>query len=449
MRKKGLLNVVMAVLLVSSVFIFTACSPSGWGDVVNNNGRYEVFSSDASNLVEGVGNGYRQIYMRDRQTGEIMLVSVGIDGEPADSDNDCYGAQRASISANGRYVVFDSDATNLVDMEFQGERQVYVRDLQNGVTMLVSLGYNGQMGDNCAKEASISADGRYIVYGSNSSNILAGVAGSSLRQIFLYERATGTTTLMSANSAGTQGNKCSRAPVISADGRYVAFDSNATNLLADAMPSGASYIYLRNIQSGVITLVSVGYDGNPANADSYNPSISSDGRYVAFYSYASNLVEGVAYNSNYHIHLRDMQEEVTTLVSVGYDGNPGNGHSYYPSISADGRYVAFYSDAKNLVDRAYPDSSYQIYLRDMQAEVTTLVSEGYDGNPGNDSSYGPVFSADVGIVYFYSGATNLVDGVDTGGNYQVYAWDRVAGSTAIISVNSSGDAGDGDSYVKD
>jgi Tol biopolymer transport system component len=446
MNKSRLIMALIVFLMIPALFIFSGCSSSDAPGGINI-GRYEVFSSDASNLVEGVGNGYRQIYMRDRQTGEITLVSVGIDGEPAGGD--CSdGTRRASISANGRYVVFDSDATNLVDMEFQGEHQVYVRDLQEGVTTLVSLGYDGKMGDYCAKEASISADGSYIVYGSNSSNILEGVAGSNLRQIFLYERATGTTTLISANSDGDQGNKCSRSPVISADGQHVAFDSNATNLLADAVPSGVSYVYLRNIQTGVITLVSEGHDGSDPDADSYNPNISADGRYVAFYSYASNLVEGVAYNSNYHIYLRDMQEEVTTLVSVGYDGNPGNGHSYYPSISADGRYVAFYSNAKNLVDREYPDESNQIYLRDMQAEVTTLVSVGYDGNPGNNSSSGPLVSADGGRVYFYSAASNLMEGVDSGYS-QVYAWDRVAGILEIISVNSSGDAGNGDSYVRD
>jgi len=432
-------------LMLPALFIISGCGSSNEPDGINI-GRYEVFSSDASNLVEGVGTGDRQIYVRDRQTGVITLVSVGIDGEPA--DNDCNGAQRASISADGRYVVFDSNATNLVDMEFQGERQIYVRDLQEGVTTLVSLGYDGKMGDYCAKEASISADGRYIVYGSNSSNILEGVAGSNLRQIFLYERATGTTTLISANSDGDQGNKCSRAPVISADGRYVAFDSNATNLLADAMPSEVSYIYLRNIQTGVITLVSEGYDGNPPDASSYYPSISADGRYVAFCSYATNLVEGLTANGYYQIYRRDMESGETTLVSVGYDGEPGNNYNFSPSISADGRYVAFYSNATNLVDREYPDSIYQVYLRDMQAEVTALVSVGYDGNPGDTHSYGPLISADGGRVYFYSAASNLMEGVYSG-YYQVYAWDRVAGTLEIISVNSSGDAGNDNSYVKD
>ena len=351
-------------------------------------GPYQVFESDASNLVDGVDNGYRQIYVRNLRTGETKLVSIGIDGKPAEGDCTT-GTQRASISADGRYVVFDSDATNLVDMEFQGEHQVYLRDLKEGKTTLVSLGYDGLMGDYCAKQASISADGKYIVYGSNSSNIIKDTAEYELRQIFLYEIATKTTTLVSAGYEGGPGDDCSQTPVISADGRF-----------------------------------------------------------VAFRSYATNLVEGLDTGGYYHIYHRDTQSNVTTLVSAGYEeGSSGNGYSYDPSISADGRYVAFYSGATNLVDGFTYNEYTQIYLRDIESENTVLISEGYDENPGNDYSYGAFMPVDgAPAVFFYSRATNLVAG-DNNGYNQVYISHRDTGMSKV-SVNSSGEEGNNNSYLK-
>ncbi len=410
-------------------------------------GTYQVFESDASNLVDGVDNGYRQIYVRNLQTGETKLVSIGIDGKPAEGDCTT-GTQRASISADGRYVVFDSDATNLVDMEFQGEHQVYLRDLKEGKTTLVSLGYDGLMGDYCAKQASISADGKYIVYGSNSSNIIKDTAEYELRQIFLYEIATKTTTLVSAGYEGGPGDDCSQTPVISADGRFVAFRSYATNLVEGLDTGGYYHIYHRDTQSNVTTLVSAGYEeGSSGNGYSYDPSISADGRYVAFYSGATNLVDGLTTNGTYQVYRRDMQSNVTILVSEGYDENPGNNDNYSPSISADGRYVAFYSGATNLVDGFTYNEYTQIYLRDIESENTVLISEGYDENPGNDYSYGAFMPVDgAPAVFFYSRATNLVAG-DNNGYNQVYISHRDTGMSKV-SVNSLGEEGNNHSYLK-
>lgn len=450
--KNGWLKVVMALLLVSAVFMFTACSSSG-GRSVNDIGRYQVFSSTASNLIDGVDpGGYSQVYVRDMKTGEVTLVSVGIDGNPANGSCDT-GTQRGSISADGRYVVFDSDATNLVDMEFQGTHQVYVRDLQEGVTTLVSMGDSGEeMGDNCAKEGRISADGKYIVYSSNSSNILGGVAAASRRQIFRYEMSTGTTTLVSVDYAGNPGTACSKWPSISADGRYVAFESKAANLV-EGVGNGYFQIYVRDMQSGSTVLASVGFDGNPADGGactSYigaqRASISADGRYVVFDSPSYNLVEMEEDPGDSQVYVRDLQTGVTTLVSKGDDGAYGDYCNKDASISADGRYIVYSSSSSNILGGVAATSLRQIFLYDQVAGTTTLVSVGYDGNPGNSCSRVPLISADGRYVTFESKATNLVNGVD-GGYFQVYVRDMVNGATSIVSVNASGVAGDAESYV--
>jgi len=378
----------------SSPAVYTVTAEDGttqnYAVTVVELGRYQVFESGADNLVEGVATYSQQIFLRDLKTGAISLVSVGIDGNPADNQENCStGTLRASITPDGRYVVFDSDATNLVNLEFQGEHQVYLRDLQSGVTTLVSKGYDGKMGDYCSKQPSISADGKYIVFSSSASNIVKDTAvGGELRQIFLYETATGNITLVSAGYEGGPSDDCATMPEISADGRYVAFYSWATDIV-EGVVDGNDHVYLRDLQSGTTSLVSVGYDGStPGDSSSETPAISADGRYVAFESYATNLVEGFDGYGGYQIYLRDMQSGTTSLVSVSYDGtSPGDNYSYDPVISADGRYVFFDSTATNLVEGDNSGSFNQVYVRDMGTGTTSKISVNGDGEEGDASSY--------------------------------------------------------------
>ncbi len=317
-------------------------SPSISGD-----GRYVAFSSDATNLVAGDKNGVEDVFVRDRQTGTTTRVSVSSTGEQGNSRS-----WLASISADGRYVAFSSDATTLVAGGTNGVGHVYVRDRQSGTTTRVSVTSTGEQGNGRSFGPSISRDGRYVAYSSDATNLVAG-GTNGVGHVYVHDRLTGTTTRVSVSSTGEQGNWDSWYPSTSGDGRYVAFSSQAKNLVA-----GESAIlfdtFVRDRQTGTTTRVAVSSTGEQGNGDSpwHNmdppPSISGDGRYVAFSSGADNLAVGDT-NGAEDMFVRDRQTGTTTRVSVSSTGEQGNGDSLSPSISEDGRYVAFLSKATNLV----------------------------------------------------------------------------------------------------
>jgi Tol biopolymer transport system component len=249
------------------------------------NGRYVAFASEAENLVSSDVNGSRDIFVHDRQTGETSLISVNSDGDQAKS-----GSAAPSISADGRYVAFSSSATNLVedDLNFSGD--VFVHDRQTEQTSRISVATDGTEANNGAGSPSISADGRYITFQSNASNLVSGDTNSS-RDIFLHDRQSGETIRISVASDGTEGNEASSDGVISADGQYIAFYSEANNLV-HADTNNDTDIFIHHIETGETSRVSLSHDNLPANGNSYSPGISNDGRYVSFFSYANNLVGG-------------------------------------------------------------------------------------------------------------------------------------------------------------
>lgn len=283
----------------------------------------------------------------------------------------------------------------------------------------------------------MSPDGRYVVY--ESSAILASGANGQ-RQIFLRDRQTNQTELISVDTAGTAGNSSSYAPAISSDGRYVVFESTSTNLVTGDL-NGASDIFLRDRQAGTTTRVSVGASSVEANGASAQASLSADGRYLAFYSYASNLMATATTNGN--VFLRDLQSGSNTLVSVAPGGAAGNGVSSSPSISADGSRIAFWSYASNLV-ASDANGLWDIFLYDSNASIKiSLVSVATDGtqkNQGNDSIsrvVQPTISADGNVVAFSTTATNLVAG-DTNAMQDVFIRKISTGVTTRVSVGTGG-----------
>jgi Tol biopolymer transport system component len=276
-----------------------------------------------------------------------------------------------SISADGRYVAFESDATNLVTGDTNSAGDIFMRDRRNGTTTRISQSYAGGQGNGNSHNPSVSSDGRFVAFESDATNFVAGDTNGK-HDIFVRDRQKGITTLVSKSSAGVVGNGDSAHPSISADGRYVAYDSQATNLVAGDV-NGKDDIFVRDRQKGTTTRVSKSSAGVAGNEGSDYPSISADGRYVAFMSYSSNLVAGDT-NGAYDIFVRDRQEGTTTRVSKSSAGMGGNSDSTYPSLSAGGRYVAFESDATNLVTgdtNGYRD----IFVRDRQTGTTGLVSK--------------------------------------------------------------------------
>jgi Tol biopolymer transport system component len=229
----------------------------------------------------------------------------------------------------------------------------------------------GTLGNGNSFSPSISADGRYVTFVSSATNLVSGDTNGK-SDIFVRDRQTGTITLVSRNSAGVEGNGYSQYPSISADGRNVTFASSATNLVSGDI-NGKSDIFVRDRHTGTTTLVSRNSAGVEGNGASNNPSISANGRYVAFDSMATNLVSGDI-NGMSDIIVRDRQTGTTTMVSKNSTGVEGNGYSQYPSISANGRYVAFVSSATNLVSGDINGRN-DIFVRDRLTETTTLISK--------------------------------------------------------------------------
>jgi Tol biopolymer transport system component len=309
---------------------------------ISADGRYVAFASYASNLVPGDTNGVMDVFVHDRLTGQTTRVSVASDGTQGNGES-----RYPSISADGRYVAFMSYASNLVPGDTNGKADVFVHDRLTGQTTRVSVASDGTQGNGDSWGwPSISADGRYVAFESSASNLVPGDTNGRA-DIFVHDRLTGQTTRVSVASDGTQGNNSSVWPSISADGRYVAFMSYASNLVPGDT-NGALDIFVHDRLTGQTTRVSVASDGTQGNGYSWDSSISADGRYVAFESWASNLVPGDT-NGKQDIFVHDRLTGQTTRVSVASDGTEGNNNSGWPSISADGRYVAFHSDASNLV----------------------------------------------------------------------------------------------------
>jgi Tol biopolymer transport system component len=326
---------------------------SGSGGM-NANGRYIVFESDAPNLVARDTNHTSDVFLHDQASGVTMRVSVSSAGRQANGSSGF-----PAISADGRYVAFASQASNLVAGDTNHLSDIFVRDLATGKTSRVSVNSRGAQArcnvSSCENtEPALSANGRYIAFQSSATNLVPHDT-NRLGDVFVRDRRTGKTTRVSVDSHGRQGggdrtNNGSNAPVISANGRYVAFHSADSNLVRGDT-NRVFDIFLRDRRTGRTTRVSVSSAGLQANAESLGAtSISSDGRYVAFTSLASNLVTGDA-NDITDVFIRDLSTGRTILAGLGENGNQGDDASsaYGVAFSANDRYLAFSSWADNLV----------------------------------------------------------------------------------------------------
>jgi Tol biopolymer transport system component len=387
---------------------------ASWFPSISADGRYIAFTSDATNLVPGDTNGTWDVFVHDGVTGQTARTSVSSDGAQA---NERSGS--SSISADGRYVAFYSCASNLVPGDTNGWTDIFVHDRVTGETALISVSSDGAQANGDSWSPSISADGRYVAFPSWATNLVPGDTNGR-EDIFVHDRETGETTRVSVSSAGVQANGHSLYPSISADGRYVAFTSDATNLVPGDTNDRMD-IFVHDRVKGETVRVSASSDGVQANGYSEQPSISADGRYVAFYSRANNLVPGDT-NGWADIFVHDGVTGEIALVSVSSAGVQANGHSWSPSISADGRYVAFSSFADSLTPST-TDDWYNIFVHDRVTGETVRISVTSAGAQATGDSEHPSISADGRYVAFQSGATNLVPG-DTNGWWDVFVHDR-------------------------
>ncbi len=336
-----------------------------------------------------------------------------------------------SISENGQYTTFVSLATNLVSGDTNGVADVFVRDLEAGTTKRVSVASDESQGNGSSYEQSISNDGRYVVFTSTATNLVSGDT-NGVEDIFIRDLEAGTTERVSVASDENQGNSSSSLPSFSDDGRYVIFSSTASNLVSGDT-NGAEDIFVRDLAAGTTKRVSVASDESQGNGVSTHPSISDDGQYVAFESAATNLVSGDT-NPSRDIFVRDLAAGTTERVSVASDESQGNYHSSYPSISDDGQYVTFRSEAFNLVS-GDTNGVNDIFVRDVAAGTTERVSVASDESQVNGESNWPSISGNGQYITFVSLATNLVSG-DTNGVADVFVRDLEAGTTERVSVAS-------------
>lgn len=394
---------------------------SSFATGISARGRYVAFSSDATTLVAGDTNGKRDAFVHDRNTGETTRVSVSSSGEESHCRDPFGCSSAAGISADGRYVAIVSDAPDLVPGDTNLASDVFVHDRRTGVTSRVSVSSAGSQGNGSSGFAAISSDGRYVAFTSGASNLVAGDTNDAA-DVFVRDRRTGRTTRVSLDSRGRQTNSASESsgPAISAHGRFVAFTSNASNLVphdTNELPD----VFVRDLRTGRTTRVSVNSRGRQAAGDrtgngSNAPSISANGRFVAFHSAASNLVRGDT-NRVFDIFVRDRKTKRTRRVSVSSRGRQANAESFGPpSISPDGRFVAFGSLASNLVAGDANDIT-DVFVYDRRTQRVTVGSLNTEGAQGDDGSSNAVgaFSADDRSLAFSSWSSNLVDGDTNGG----------------------------------
>ncbi len=393
---------------------------------ISANSRFVAFGSDSSTLVSGDTNGVWDIFLRDRGVNVTERISISSSEEEANGpSSQGTNGYTASLSADGRYVAFTSSATNLVGGDTNGATDVFIRDRQLGQTHMVSLTSNGGLASGASSTPSMSADGRYVAFVSAAVNVVPGDTNGAA-DVFIRDRELGTTSLLSRPSEGVS-NAASFPGVISADGRHVAFVSAASNLVAGDT-NATDDIFVRDLDTAVLERISVATDHSQSNGISHLGDISADGRFVVFRSDASNLVPGDTNGigglfAGTDVFVRDRVGERTERASIRSDGEQASaGVSLNPTISDDGRYVVFESEVTDLVNGDTNDSV-DVFVYDRLMSQIERASINSAGAQGNSHSSSATSSSDGRHVSFSSEAADMVAG-DTNGRRDNFVRDR-------------------------
>ena len=404
-------------------------TPSSFGALSNADGRFIVFTSG---VVDEATLTLPGIFVRDRQTGETTLISRATGSDVS------IGGIFPAISADGRFIVFSSLASALPGGHPSVHLDLYLHDRMTGQTERVSVSSAGTSANSDTVFASLSADGRYVAFSSTATNLAPGDTDDD-NDVYVRDRQLGTTTLVSVSSAGVKGDSGGWLPTFSADGRFVSFNSESTNLVPNDT-NGQVDLFVRDLLSNQTTRVSVGTGGTQANSDSNSlGALSADGRFALFDSDASNLVVGDT-NGLRDVFVHDRQTGQTTRVSVSSTGAQADGDSGASTLSADGRYVLLGSSATNLVPgdtNGLPD----VFVHDRQTGQTVRVNVASDGTQANAVSVGdddgccafPTISADGRSVMVVTLASSLVPG-DTNGLDDVFVVGPVSVGPTTVDV---------------
>lgn len=393
--------------------------------VLSGDGRYVAFSSTLSNLVSGDTNGASDVFVTDRTTGTTTRISVSSAGAQADGDS-----YLPSMSADGRYVAFTSGATNLIGGQTVNVPSVYLHDRQTGSTVLVSTDQSGGPlthlpGATTGPGQQAVSDDGRYVVFQSSDTVTPGAGNGSRVDVYLTDLSTHTTVRLSTGAGAAAPDGSSFDPVISGDGSHVAFESAATNLTSGD-GNGHLDVFVRDLVGNATTLASVSTSGAQGNADSSQPSIAHDGSVVAFQSLASNLV-GSDGNGASDVFVRDLAHNTTTLSSVSTGGGSGNGASADSRLSRDGSTVAFDSRANNLV-AGDTNGATDVFAFSRGAGTVVRVSVASDGSQANGASGAPALNAGGDLAGFVSSASNLAPGTG-GGRPGLFIRDVTTGTT--------------------
>lgn len=372
--------------------------------VASSDARFTAFASLATNFVADL-NGLRDVFRHDRVTGQTVLVSVSLSGVPGSGDS-----FNPAITPNGRYVGFTSTASDLNAADTNGTYDVFVRDMFAGTTELISKNSSGVSGNLNSDLAELSHDGRYVVFNSWASDLVTGDT-NSINDVFMRDRTLGTTIRVNVDSSGNQANGLGALFKgdlrISGDGRYVSFTSDATNLVSPDTNGLTVDVFIRDLQLGLTTIGSQNSFGAQGNSWSGHHALSFDGRFLAFTSHASNLVPNDL-NLTADIFVHDRGTGYTSRTSISSTGVESNGFSDSPTISNDGRYVAFDSFSNNLAPNAPLVRA--IYMRDRATGLTTLESPNTSNLGANGASEKACIDVLGRRVVFESVATDIVAG---------------------------------------
>ena len=407
------------------------------GAVLSGTGRFVAFQSDATDLL-GVGgdlNDLSDIFLRDRQAGTTVRVSVADNGAEAGGVNAGIGSEFPSISPDGRFVAFTSDAENLVAGDTNVKLDVFLRDTSPLApsTTRASVGPGGveANGDSQSFANAVALDNAgnlLVVFTSEATNLVAG-DNNAAADIFVRNVTAGTTARASVGAGGAQADNASLNPGISTNGRHVAFESAASNLVPSDT-NARSDVFVRDLVAGTTVRLSVDNAGVQGNGDSFSPAISGDGRFVAFESTASNLVPSDTNAvSDVFLHDRDVSgsgtfdtpgNTSTVRVSVGAGGVQAAGGSFFPAISDDGRFVIFETNAANLDPFGDGNGATDVYAFDRSGGTLKRLSVNFAGAESDRGSFQATVSRGGQVAAYTSDATNLVSG-DTNGLPDIFA----------------------------